>query len=143
MKPILSLFTLFILSTAAFAQEEKPAEVFVMVEVQPEYPGGMVEFYKYIMKNMRYPDYARKNSIEGRVHVQFEIDTTGAIVKESVVVHRGVHESLDQEAVRLLQECPDWKPGRHTRGGAPAKVRMIVPITFRLDSKAAKKKKGA
>jgi periplasmic protein TonB len=112
----------------AFSQDQHE-EIFAIVEHQPQFPGGMGAFYRYIIDNLRYPSEAKQEGREGRVYVQYVIDTTGAIMPESVVVRKGVHEALDQEAVRLLKESPKWIPGRNEEGKA-VKVRMILPITL-------------
>ena len=136
----LLLTALTLLSVIGYGQEAPSDEKFEIVEIQPEFPGGMGAFYQYIGKNFRYPAIAVQNGIEGRVYVGFIIDTQGSIVDSSVVIKNGVHESLDNEAIRLIKECPDWNPGRVTNDGDPASVRMVIPLTFKLGGGQKKKK---
>lgn len=70
---ILFISTLFILSLAT-AQDQNEKEIFEIVKIQPEYPGGMSKFYgEYILKNLRYPSDARKANIEGKVRMVLPI----------------------------------------------------------------------
>lgn len=133
MKNVIFLF-LVTVSTLGFGQETEHEEKFRVVQVQPNFKGGMGKFYKYISKNLEYPIEALENETEGKVFVEFIVDTTGAIIDESVKVVKGVNESLDKEAVRLLRESPDWQPGRLTPKGKAVKVRVILPIIFKKES---------
>ena len=137
------IFNLLLISILTFGQEmsTETEEVFRKIEVQPEFKGGMAGFYTYIVKNMKYPDFARQNGIEGKVFVDLRISRTGEIIQDSVRIYKGVYESIDNEALRLVKESPAWEPGRYTPNGETVEVRMILPITFLLDKKAKKKKK--
>lgn len=85
---------------------------------------------QYFAKNIRYPSVARENGIEGRVILRFVIDEKGAI--ESAKVMRGVSGGCSEEALRVLQNMPTWKPGRH--GGRNVKVNFTLPVTFKLNN---------
>lgn len=104
-------------------EEEEEDEVFMVVEEMPEPKGGMAA----LQQKIEYPEFARKAGIEGRVFVQFTVDENGQVTNP--VVQRGVHKLLDQEAVRVVQET-EFVPGRQR--GNPVKVRMSLPITFKL-----------
>lgn len=108
--------------------EEEVEEVFTIVEDQPEPPGGMGAFYQYIAKNMKYPAQARRMGVEGKVFVQFVVDKDGSITE--VLAVKGIGAGCDEEAVRVISEAAKWKPGKQR--GRPVKVRMILPITFKL-----------
>ena len=108
--------------------EEVADEVFTIVEDQPEPRGGMGAFYQYVNKNIKYPNQARRMNIEGKVFVQFVIDKEGNITEVQAV--KGIGAGCDEEAVRVIQNAPKWKPGKQR--GRPVKVRMILPITFKL-----------
>lgn len=108
--------------------EEEVEEIFQVVEDQPEPIGGMEAFYKYVSKNLDYPAQARRMGIEGRVFVQFVVDKDGTIT--DVVAIRGIGAGCDEEAVRVIKEAPKWKPGKQR--GRAVKVRMVLPITFKL-----------
>lgn len=98
------------------------------LEEQPGPNGGMAAFYKYVGKTMRYPNDARRLGLEGRVFVQFEVDKNGELIQIKTI--KGVGSGCDKEAERVVKNSPRWKPGKQR--GQPVKVRMILPITFRL-----------
>ena len=109
-------------------EEEVADEIFTIVEDQPQYPGGMSAFYQFVFKNLKYPSQARRMGIEGRVFVQFVVDKDGTI--KDVVAVKGIGAGCDEEAVRVIKGSPKWKAGKQR--GKPVKVRMILPITFKL-----------
>ena len=98
------------------------------LEVQPEPVGGLASFYSYVGSNIKYPEQARNKGLEGKVFVMFVIDTDGSI--GDVEILKGVSPDIDQEAIRVLQNAPNWKAGM--QNDAPVKVRMRLPITFKL-----------
>lgn len=109
-------------------EEEVADEIFDIVEDQPTPPGGMSAFYKYVGKSMKYPNQARRMGIEGRVFVQFVVDKAGNLTNVKAI--KGIGAGCDEEAVRVLKNAARWKPGKQR--GRPVKVRMILPITFKL-----------
>ena len=109
-------------------EEEVADEIFDIVEDQPTPPGGMPGFYKYVARNIKYPNQARRMGIEGRVFVQFVVDKDGTLTDVKAI--KGIGAGCDEEAVRILKNAPKWKPGKQR--GRPVKVRMILPITFKL-----------
>ena len=96
----------------------------------PEFPGGMSELMKFIQKNMRYPKIAIKKGIEGRVICQFTVTKDGSI--ENIIVVRGLHKSLDKEAIRIIKKMPKWKPGKDYEGQVQDYNKYIIPVTFKL-----------
>jgi len=112
----------------AAPDEEIADEIFTIVEDQPEPKGGMQAFYKFVAKQMKYPNQARRMGIEGKVFVQFVVDKDGSITDVQAV--KGIGAGCDEEAVRVIRSSPKWKAGKQR--GRPVKVRMILPITFRL-----------
>ena len=109
-------------------EEEEIEEVFLVVEEQPEFPGGMAKLMKYFSDNVRYPVVAAENGIQGRVICQFTVWRDGSI--RDIVVVRGVDKSLDKEAVRLIENMPKWKPGKQRVKEVSCK--FTVPVSFRL-----------
>lgn len=110
-------------------QEEVVEQVFIVVEEMPSFgTGGDNEFRKWIGDNMKYPDIAAENGIQGRVYVQFVVEPDGSI--SNVRVLRGVDPSLDKEAVRVIQNSPKWNPGKQR--GKPVRVSYSFPIIFVL-----------
>jgi len=111
-------------------EEEVVEEVFTIVEDQPEFPGGMAAFYKYVGDNMNYPSQAKRMGIEGRVYVQFVVDKDGTVTEVKAV--KGIGAGCDEEAERVLRESPKFKPGKQR--GRAVKVRMVMPIIFKLSN---------
>ena len=109
-------------------EEEVADEIFVIVEKMPTYPGGVQAFYKYVKKKMKYPSQARRMGIEGKVFVQFVVGKDGVISEVKVI--RGVGAGCDEEAIRVIKNSPRWSPGKQR--GKAVKVRMVLPITFKL-----------
>lgn len=104
------------------------AEIFDIVEDQPIPPGGMGAFYKYVGMNIKYPNDARRMGVQGKVFVQFVVDKDGSLINVKSI--KGIGAGCDEEAVRIIEAAPNWKPGKQR--GKPVKVRMILPITFKL-----------
>lgn len=88
---------------------------------------------RWVYTYLRYPQYAVENGIRGRVQVSFVIDEKGKV--RDVKVVKGVHPSLDDEAVRVIEASPDWKPGK--LGGKPVRSYLTLNVEFKL--KKAKK----
>ncbi len=107
------------------AQQEDP---FTVVEQMPEFPGGTEGMFKFMKDNMKYPEDAQKQQIEGRVLVQFIVEKDGSL--SNVNVLRSVFPSLDAEAVRVVKAMPNWKPGRQK--GEPVRVKFTIPLMFKL-----------
>ena len=113
--------------------ESNGNEVFVIVENQPEFPGGNTALMNFISENIVYPKIAQENGIQGRVITNFIIEKDGSLSDIQVV--RGVDPSLDKEAVRLIAAMPKWTPG--TQRGNKVRVRYLLPIVFRLSGNDA------
>lgn len=109
-------------------EEEAPAEIFVVVEEMPSFPGGEKALMEFIYANIQYPEIAKENNIQGRVILRFCVTYKGAV--DQVQVLKGVDPSLDQEAIRVIKMLPPWKPGK--QGGKPVNVWYSVPVTFQL-----------
>lgn len=105
------------------------SEVFVIVEDMPEFPGGEIALRKWIAEHVDYPVIAAENGIQGKVYVQFVVDKDGSVTMAKVV--RGVDPSVDQEALRVINSLPRWKPGKQR--GKPVRVSYTVPINFQLN----------
>lgn len=97
-----------------------------VVQIQPEFPGGPDSLHSFMKQNLKYPDSAKYNRIQGRVYIGFEVDKKGKIRNERIV--NGVHELLDNEALRVIRMMPAWKPG--SAGGSPTSVQYILPVDF-------------
>jgi protein TonB len=118
------------LSFGAFAQSEVSVddEVFVVVEEQAEFPGGLDSMYTYIVKNLKYPELAKEKGIEGRVFVNFIIEKDGSI--SNVKILRGIGGGCEEAAVEMVKNMPKWKPGKQR--GKPVRFQFVLPIKFEL-----------
>ncbi len=103
-------------------------DIFMVVEDMPQFPGGNVT--KWIAKNVKYPQLAQENGIQGKVFIKFVIEKDGSIT--DVQVSRGVDASLDKEAVRVIKAMPKWKPGKQR--GKAVRVSYTLPINFQLSN---------
>ncbi len=108
--------------------EEKPEEIFTIVENQPEPVGGYTAFYGFVSERLKYPSAASRSNIEGKVFVQFVVEKDGSLTDVQVV--KGIGFGCDEEAVRVINTAPNWAPGKQR--GKPVRVRMILPIHFKL-----------
>ena len=99
-----------------------------IVQQMPEYPGGIVEFMKWLQRTLRYPPTAQQQGIQGSVMVSFIVNVDGTITEQKVV--RGVNEELDAEALRVISNMPKWKPGLDK--GKPCRTLFAIPIVFKL-----------
>ena len=104
------------------SEEEPP---FVVCEDMPEFRGNLL---KYVAEHVVYPEICKDNDIQGTVYVGFVINEKGKV--SDVTILRGIDPLLDKEALKVVQNLPDWKPGKQS--GRNVKVRMNMPIKFQL-----------
>ena len=116
-----------------------PGEVFKVVEKMPEYPNGSGELLKFLAQNIRYPETAKKENIQGMVVVQFIIGKDGTIIDPHVV--HGIGGGANEEALRVVKMMPKWKPG--SQKGQAVNVQFNLPIRFMLDGGVIEKKAEA
>jgi len=112
-------------NTTSPAQGDGP---FTVVEQMPEFEGGQSALSKYISDNLKYPKDASEKGIQGMVVVRFIVTKTGDI-KDATVI-RGISESQDKEALRVVNSMPKWKPGKQK--GVPVDVWYTIPFRFVL-----------
>ena len=124
---LMMLVLLFSFMTST-AQTKKNDMVFDVVEVMPQYPGGPIAMLKYLMENIKYPEQAMKEGIQGRVTVRFIVEKDGSISDVKPIL--SVHPLLNKEAVRVVESMPKWTPGKHN--GKPVRVRFNLPVMFKL-----------
>lgn len=117
-----------ILSEEAEVTAKDDGRIYEAVEQQAQYPGGQKAMMEWIGANIRYPKEAEKNRIEGRVIVKLTINRDGSVVNPVIV--RGVHNLLDEEALRVVGLMPKWVPGK-INGEAVCSY-FYLPFVFRL-----------
>lgn len=141
MKNLIILITfLNLISLQVMAQTESDtvaAEIFDSVEVQPVFPGGTGEMYKYLAENIRYPQDAQDQGIQGKVYAKFVVKKDGSIGDVEIV--RGVHPLLDNETIRVIKAMPNWTPG--IQRGKNVNVWYTLPINYKISGGNNKKKK--
>jgi len=109
--------------------EEKEEEIFTnYIDVPAAFPGGERALYKYISDQVRYPVIAQENGVQGKVYVQFVVDEKGNVVNAHV--SRPGDNSLDIEALRVINSLPQFKPGM--QNGRFVKVYYTAVINFQL-----------
>lgn len=106
----------------------EPEEEFTFVEQEPQPPGG--DLQAYFAKNVKYPTKALNAEHQGKVFVTFVITSTGQV--DDVKLLKGIGYGCDEEAMRVVKAMPPWTPGKN--GGRAVKVRMNIPIVFKLGS---------
>ena len=110
-------------------QNDDDEETRKLVEQLPEYPGGMVEFMKWLTKTLKYPDEALRSHTEGKVMVNFIVESDGSLTGLKVVQSAG--KVLDAEALRVMRLMPRWQPGKDDKG-RPCRTLMAIPIVFEI-----------
>ncbi|RZL49451.1 MAG: energy transducer TonB [Pedobacter sp.] len=131
-----SLFAMLLLgfcSIKATAQEDKTVYNFVSMETPPTYPGGMVSLYKYLGENIKYPQQAKDENVQGNVYVSFTVEKDGSL--NDIKVDRKLGAGTDEEAIRVLKESKKWNPG--IQNGKVVRVKYNIPIKFSIPGKEA------
>jgi protein TonB len=107
-------------------EEEKPQ---LIVEQNPEFPDGNAAMMRFLQEHMKYPVLARENGIEGTVFVSFVVAKDGSIQK--VEIKRGIGGGCNEEAMRVVNMMPKWKPGKQQGKAVP--VYFTLPVKFKLN----------
>ena len=101
---------------------------FRVVEDLPQFPGGAVEFMKWLTKNLKYPPSAQQRKVQGRVVAQFIVNKDGSI--SDLMLVEKVSPELDREALRVLRMMPKWTPG--VMDAKPCRTKVCIPVVFKL-----------
>jgi TonB family protein len=117
------------IEVTGYGSEQKVIkEQYVIVEEMPQFPGGNEAMSKWISSNIKYPGEAIKKNITGKVIVDLIVGKNGKI--SNAKVSESVNPLLNNEAIRVINSMPDWKPG--TQSGNPVEVYIRIPIDFKL-----------
>lgn len=111
-------------------KKPKEEEIFVAVEQQAEFPGGTAALMKWLSSNIRYPEAAQANDVQGRVIVRFVVEKDGSIGAANIV--KGVDKDLDKEALRVVKKMPKWQPAKNN--GVTVRSYFNLPVTFKLQN---------
>lgn len=98
------------------------------IENYPEFPGGHSAFIKFLSRNLKYPANAVEKGIEGKVLISFIIEKNGRL--SNIRILRGIGYGCDEEAIRVLEKSPEWKPGIQNK--QKVRVAYTLPISFSL-----------
>ena len=109
------------------AGQEQPIK-FTVVQKIPEFPGGWSAFMQWLTKNLKYPESAQKNKVQGTVVVSFTVNKDGGIA--STKVSTSADPVLDAEALRVMKMMPKWKPGMDRN--KVCRTMIAVPVVFKL-----------
>jgi protein TonB len=107
---------------------EESNQIFIAVEQNPEFMGGMDALSKFLQKNLRYPTSAANANVGGKVYMQFVVGQDGSITRVDVL--KGIGFGCDEEAQRVVKLMPRWSPGKQS--GRAVAVRFTLPISFQL-----------
>ncbi|HZX59860.1 MAG TPA: TonB family protein [Mucilaginibacter sp.] len=102
--------------------------VFVSVEQQPQFKGGMLAFYQFLALNLQYPKQMMRYNIQGKVIVALTVEKDGSLTDIKSIKDVGYGSA--EEAIKVLKTSPKWLPGY--QNGAPVRVRYTLPINFTL-----------
>lgn len=111
-------------------EKPRPDQIYSSVEQPAEFPGGQSALMIWLSSNIRYPEMAMQNGVQGRVIVKFVVEKDGSF--SSIEVVKGVDEDLDKEALRVVRKMPKWQPAMSA--GVPVRSYFVLPITFKLQS---------
>ena len=140
------LSVLWVMAVVAYAQpkvEEIPAaenvrilttddkttdndSIYGVVDELAQFPGGNEACMKWLAKHIKYPEDCKKEGIEGRVYVSYVVEKNGSI--SNIKVTRSPHDSLSEEAIRVVKAMPKWKPAKAS--GKVVRQRFMLPIKF-------------
>ena len=103
--------------------------IYNIVEQMPQFPGGDPAMFEYISKNVKYPQKAKDEGIQGRVFIQFVVEKDGSVGEVKLL--RGIGGGCDEEGIRVVKSMPKWTPGQ--QAGKAVRVLYTLPIFFKLD----------
>ena len=106
--------------------------VYNKAQVMPQFPGGQDALANYVNNHVEYPQQAIDNNTTGTVMVSFVVDERGKVKSAHVIGNQSSKDGLDQEALRVVNNMPDWRPGKVK--GKNVKTRLELPINFQLEA---------
>lgn len=136
-----NLNTITVMGYAAKQQNTEGDNIiysFVSMETPPSYPGGIAKFYQFLGENIKYPEEAHKENIQGNVFVSFTVEKDGSL--NDIKIDRKLGYGADEEAIRVLQLSKKWNPG--IQKGKPVRVKYNLPIKFALKNQPQSEARG-
>ena len=108
--------------------DEPDPEQLRIVEDMPQFPGGPLEFIKWLTRNLKYPPAAQSSRVQGKVVAEFIVNKDGSVT--DVRITKSLNKLCDDEALRVLRMMPRWTPG--IENDKPCRTKVCIPIVFRL-----------
>ena len=105
-----------------------PDSVYSYISTFPEFVGGEKARNRFVANNLKYPEIAVRDRIQGTVYLSFIVQQDGSV--NDIKVIRGIGGGCDEEAVRVVSLMPRWIPG--TQNGKPVNVLFYMPVFFKL-----------
>ena len=112
-------------------EDENRPGVYIVVEQMPEFPGGDRALMDFVKDNIQYPAEAKEKGIKGLLYVNFIVEPDGSL--SNIKVLKGVGGGCDEEAIRIVESMPKFKPGM--QNGEAVRVSYTIPVIFRLEDK--------
>ncbi len=103
-------------------------QVYYAVDEPAQFPGGQSELTKFLQTNIRYPAEAKRSGYYGKVFVKYIVEKDGSI--SNIEVIKGIHASLNEEAIRVISLFPKWVPGK--QNDETVRSQFVLPIFFNL-----------
>ena len=104
-------------------------EIFVTAEEMPTFQGGdLSKFRNWVQSNVKYPQIALENGIQGNVVIKFVVEKDGKL--SNIQVLQTPDKTLADAAVQVLQKAPKWKPGKQRN--KPVRVTYTLPVSFKI-----------
>ncbi len=115
----------------AKAEEVVDDTIFLTAETMPSFQNGDLNTFRtWVMQNVKFPQAALENYIQGRVILSFVIDRDGRLT--NIEVLQSPDRSLSEEAVRVLNKSPKWSPGKQRNQAV--RVKYTLPVDFRMQN---------
>jgi TonB family protein len=140
MKITIALYSTLLLPISLMSQNDGRSENYIEINLNPNssgfslvdqwpmYPGGEISVNEHVENELKYPEEALSDSIQGRVVVRYVVQTDGNVGEIEVV--ESVHPLLDEEAKRVIRAMEKWKPG--VQRGKPIKAAYLQAFNFNL-----------
>ncbi len=127
-RSLLTIPVVFKVKVAPVKHQEGLMEVVSAVDIAPQFPGGIKTLEKYVDHIFVYPFLCSQLNIQGLCKVKFTVDVTGEVSNVSIL--KSVHFDLDNEAIRVVKQLPDWNPA--TIAGKATPCDVILNMNFTL-----------
>lgn len=98
----------------------------LFADSKPSYPGGADAMNEYLSSNLKYPEAAKQNGIEGVVNVSFVVKADGSI--GTIKIARLIDPDLEQEAIRLVKNMPAWTPAEKDGKAVDSTTEIAIPF---------------